>query len=379
MQSPRTASLPRLVILCLGWSASLAFGSACDTALLGDASGSGSASGTSLGELAGAAACPEFGAGNALGAKYSGKAELDAQIGAFVQAGSDLRMVAKRSDDKIADACLAIGRDIGVPAERMNPVDGSRAKGACGSVSAKIDQILAGGAKVRVVAEPPVCTADASFQAKCDGKCGAKVDPGKIVASCEPARLSGRCEGTCRGQCEGTCNGTCSGKCSKKDAQGRCVGRCEGTCEGSCSATCHARCDGEWKAPHCEADARAPKAQVDCQANCKASADMRASCSKPRIDVEASGNAKEVAALAASLRTNLPALVQTQMHLSQQVKGNVDALVRSGNALRGQLQGAGGKASACVAAAAAGIVEASGSVSVSVSVSAKVSASAGTR
>jgi hypothetical protein len=220
---------------------------------------------------------------------------------------------------------------------------------------------------------------NADFEAKCQAECKVEIDPGKIVAECEPAHLSGYCEGTCSGQCEGTCKGQCQGECTAKDAQGNCVGQCNGTCSGSCDATCHAKCEGTWKAPHCDVEIQRPKAEAECAASCKARADVKAACSKPRVDVQANAAAGDMAKLVATLRTNLPALINAQVRLGRQLRGDIKAMVDAGASLRGRLQGSGEHAVACVAAAANAMAEASLRVSVSVEVSASVSGSVGAK
>jgi hypothetical protein len=245
----------------------------------------------------------------------------------------------------------------------------------CKKVSAEIRTLLRAAGDFRLSYTPPKCRADASFAAKCEGECGAKVDPGQVVAQCEPARLSGTCKGECRGECSGVCEGQCDGQCSAKDAQGNCVGECSGTCRGSCDATCHAHCEGEWEAPRCEVDAKAPSAQAECRASCDASADVRAECTPPRVTATTKASDMKVQKLKLSLQRHLPALLEAQWRLTKEIGGDLQAVVRSGNRLRGQLSGAGAKASACVATALNAVAEASANVNVSVEASASVSGS----
>lgn len=325
-------------------------------------------------ELVSGAACPEFGNGNAIGVSFSGKAELDAQIGAFVQASADLRSATAKFKTNIAQSCIAIGKDLGMPDDQLAPGDDGVTK-PCQAVSAEIEATLAAAGDFQLAYTPPKCQADASFEAKCNGECGVEVDPGKIVAECEPARLSGHCKGECRGECSGICEGECQGECTAKDAEGRCVGECKGTCKGSCDATCHAECEGEWEAPRCEVDAQAPKAKAECQASCEASADVRASCTPPRVTATTAASDMKVQKLKLSLQRNLPKLLEAQWRLSKEIGADLKVVVQTGNRLRGEMQGAGAKAVACVSAAVNGVVEASASVNVSVQASASVSGS----
>lgn len=352
----------------------------CDPFAGGAAGGSGSGGGGGglLGGLSGLA-CPELsGGGNAMGAKFTAKATLNAKIGAFVQAAKDLGSVSARMDAEITGACQRMGKDLGVTPAEMQPKDGVAAStAACAAVSAKIKAALKGSIQLKATFTPPKCEVNASAHASCEGRCKVEVDPGEIVAQCSPAKLSGRCEGTCNGKCEGSCNGTCQGECTAKDAQGRCTGQCKGTCQGKCSATCHASCQGEWKAPKCEGHVTAPKVDADCKASCEASAKITAQCTKPSVNIEASAQAEAVGDVLATMRTNLPALITAQVKLGKEFAADVQTLVKIGGSLRGQLGDAGAKAIACVTAAGTAVASASVSVNVSIKASASVSGHAG--
>ncbi len=332
--------------------------------------------------IAGAAACPEWASGNAIGATFTDNAELNADVAVFVQAAADLRGLVNEIEGEVVAACRGIGANIGVSAEAMKPKDGvgGAMEGACNPVSARIDEILKASANVKldVGFTPPSCKVSADVSAQCAGQCKVEVTPAEIVAKCSPAELSGTCEGTCQGQCDGVCNGTCNGTCSAKDAQGNCVGSCDGTCNGTCEATCHAKCDGEWKAPRCETSVTGPSAKADCMAACQARADIKASCEPPAVtaSVDAAA-AAELKTLAASLRAHLPALINAQVRLGKQLAGDVKVLVKAGQHLKGELGDAGGKAVACVGAAVSGLADVSVKVNVSVKVSASVSGKVG--
>lgn len=333
---------------------------------------------SNLAGLAGGVACPALASGgDALAVQYTAKAELNAKVGAFVQAAKDLQRLAVQMDAEITGACRKIGADIGVAPAAMQPHDNlGPSQAACGAVSAKIQGLLKGGVKLQASYTPPKCEVDASAKARCSGRCEVDVDPGQIVASCTPAKLSGRCQGTCKGQCDGRCSGQCNGECAVKDAQGRCAGKCEGTCQGKCDATCHASCEGTWQAPKCEGKVTPPKVDADCKASCQASVKFAAQCSRPQLDIKTSAEAAALSKLVASLSANLPVLLAAQIKLSREVGGEIQTLVRLGGELRGKLQGSGEKAIACVTAAASAVASASISVNVSIKASASVSGAA---
>jgi hypothetical protein len=368
-------SITRLCLFSSAFALALVTGLACDVSMPSTLPTSTGA----VGKAAGAAACPELSSGNVLGATFTSDAKLNADIKAFVQASADIQRLADNSYAAVTKACAAIGRDLGVPAEQLQGDANDKVSKPCAAVGAKIDQIIKANAAVQVRYQPPRCQMDANFRAKCDAECGLEVDPGKVAASCEPAQLSGYCQGTCTGRCEGTCTGECQGECSAKDAQGRCVGECKGTCKGSCDATCHAKCEGTWKAPRCETEVQPGSAKAECAASCDSSAKVRASCQPPKLAIDGAAQAAAMQTLVASLRTNLPALIQAQVRLGQQLGGDIQAVVGASKRLQGRLDGAGNKAVACVSAAASGLVSATAKINVSVKASASVSAKAGAK
>ncbi len=353
-------------------------GGAANAQGTGSGSGGGGGAGGLLGALEGAA-CPELaGGGSALQGKFTGKAALNVKIGAFVQAARDLVSLSAQMDAEVTSACQRMGADLGVAPAQMQATEGIAAStAACNAVSAQIGAALKGGVTFKASYTPPKCQVNAAAHAGCQGHCKVEVEPAEIVAKCEPGKLSGQCKGTCKGACDGTCSGTCQGECTAKDAQGRCTGQCKGTCQGSCSATCHASCEGEWRAPKCEGHVNGPKVDADCKASCDASAKITAQCTKPALDLQASANAEALGKVVATLRANLPTLITAQFKIGKEVAGDVQTLVRIGGQLRGELEGAGGKAVACVSAAATAVASASVSVNVSFKASASVSGKAG--
>lgn len=328
----------------------------------------------------GRAACPQMSPNvDALSTQFSADARANVKVRAFVQAAKDVASVAEQIEITAAEACLRMGRDLGLSPEQMAPHEGSggRAKGACGAVGATIDAIFRQGVSVRVSATPPQCQADVQAEVRCKGGCEVEVDPGYVMANCQPGKISGYCQGRCTGQCEGRCNGTCNGQCSAQDAQGRCVGQCSGTCDGSCDATCHAQCQGQWQAPRCEAWVRPPQVDAECDASCRAHANVRASCTPAQVRVEVSQNVDIAARLAATLQANLPQLLHAQIALGQRLLHDVEVVVQVGQQLPSIVGQAGINALACIAAASEASVRASVSIKVSIQASASVSGRVG--
>lgn len=329
----------------------------------------------------GGAACPALmGSGDPMQMNFSANAKANAEVKAFVAATKDLMQVSMQMEAIATTACRNMGRDLGIPDQAMTPKKdepGAAAKAACGALSVQIDSILRQGIQVQVQASPPSCQADLQAKASCEGQCNVQVDPGQIVAQCEPAKLSGYCQGRCEGRCEGTCNGQCQGQCSAVDAQGRCVGQCNGTCSGQCNATCHAKCEGQWQAPKCEGYVQGPSASGECQASCNARASFRAQCTPGQVNVNVNQNAEMAMRLAATLRANLPALIQAQVGLGKRLLGDIKVVVDVGGRLPKVIGNAGMQAAACVAAAANASVQASVRVNVSIQASASVSGKVG--
>lgn len=326
------------------------------------------------------AACPEIRPDvNAIQTNYSPIAEANVKLRAFIQASKDLSAVAAQAEAEAAEACTRIGYDIGLQPNQMAAEQGpgGKAAGACDAVANAIDAILRSGLMVRVQATPPQCQATGEAYAQCAGTCQVQVDPGQIVARCEPARLSGYCQGQCGGQCEGTCSGQCNGQCSAVDAMGRCNGQCNGQCVGNCSATCHAYCNGTWQAPKCEGYVQGPSADAQCDASCRAHASFRASCAPGAVNVQTSANTEMAARLTASLQRNLPLLIHAEYALGKRIYGDAEMLAKVGAELPNSLGQAGAHAFACAAAGANASGQAMASLRVSVSVSAKVSGRVG--
>ena len=323
------------------------------------------------------AACPQMtGSMDPLDAHYSASAHADTELKAFVAATRDLIDASMQIETETMQACQRMGLDLGIDESAMRPSTdepGAQAQAACAALAQRIDAILRAGAGVRVSVAPPACSADLQGKARCSGACTAEVDPGEIVARCEPGKLAGQCVGTCGGGCEGTCQGECEGQCSARDASGKCAGHCSGTCHGSCDATCHARCEGQWQAPRCEGHVRAPSADAQCEASCNARAEIRAQCTPARVTVQASRSTADVARLGATLQANLPLLFHAERALGVRLTGSAETLARIGGELPNVLGDAGEEAMACTAAAADATLAASARIRVSVQASASIS------
>jgi hypothetical protein len=338
-----------------------------------------SCNGAGFGGLEGAA-CPALGSGDPMTMNFSADVKANGEVRAFVAATKDLMQASMQMEALATTACKNMGRDLGIADQAMAPPNddpGASAQAACGALSAKIDTILRSGISVQVQASPPQCQADFQAKAQCDAQCNVQVDPGQIVAQCEPGRLSGYCQGRCEGTCEGRCQGTCQGQCSAVDAQGQCNGACNGTCSGGCDATCHAKCEGQWQAPKCEGSVQGPSASGDCSANCSARASLRAQCTPGQVNVNVNANAEVAMRLAATLRANLPYLIEAEFGLGKRVLGDVKVVVDIGGRLPNVIGQAGAQAVACVAAAAHASVQASARINVSVQASANVTGKVG--
>jgi hypothetical protein len=326
------------------------------------------------------AACPELGgSADALRAQYSANARANGKVRAFVQAAKDLGGVSLQIEAEAAEACQRMGFDLGISPQEMAARNepGGRASGACAALSARIDALFQQGISIRASATPPRCEASASASATCQGACDVDVDPGEIVARCDPARLSGYCQGQCSGQCDGRCGGACNGNCSARNAKGECAGQCSGQCDGTCDASCHASCRGTWQAPRCEGYVRPPSADAECNASCRAHASVNASCSPAVVNVQVSQNAQMAARLAATMQANLPELLHAELALGKRLLADAQVVGEVGAQLPRIIGDAGAHAVACVAAATDVSARASVSIRVSVQASASVSGKVG--
>ncbi|NVB77209.1 MAG: hypothetical protein HOV81_02335 [Kofleriaceae bacterium] len=275
---------------------------------------------------------------------------------AFLVASAELDRSSFELENSVRDACAKMARELGV-----SPDGDTRT--VCTRAKQELDANLQVSVKTekRLVTKytPPVCKTDidftAGFAAECEAKASADIDV------------------SCSGRCGGTCNGTCDGQCAGGATGGQCNGQCNGTCRGDC----HGSCEGY--------------ADVDASAECKASAEIRATthttCTPAKTeivqqDVTVVDATKWNKAMAA-INVGLPELLTASKKLELTAKAVVlwvqtgASLVRASGELAGEL----GAKGACVGAQIAGVVAATANIQaridVSIEVSASVSASAG--
>jgi len=322
------------------------------------------------------ASCPALNAPDPLTVHVSSNAVADGKVRTFVASAKDLVNVSLQMESEVLDACRRMANDLAINPAEMAPRDsnqpGANAQAACAAVSSRIDALMRQGAQVQVQVVPPQCQANLQAKAYCDGACTMALDAGRIVADCEPARLSGFCSGTCQGQCDANCRGACVGQCQGSIYNGQCQGHCEGVCRGSCDGTCHAYCHGNWQSPQCQGYVQPPHADAECNASCNAQADFRGYCTVPQVYVRANQNLEATLRLAQTLQVNLPELIHAELALGRRLTANGRVLVNVGSQLPSVLGDAGAQAFACVAAASTGVAAASMRIDVSIQASASV-------
>jgi hypothetical protein len=246
------------------------------------------------------------------------------------------------------------------------------------------------------------CEGTATVAAECQGTCEAECT-GTCSGACS-GTITGGCTGMCTGTCDGmatpaggmaNCAGKCEGKCTQPAASATCTGKCEASCKGKCNGNCKLEananikcgamvsckggCTTTYTAPKCRAELTPPKCSGDatCQASCSGRAEVNAKCTKPSVKVVYSGSTDDLVKLKTALETHLPGIwlaAKTQGDLALKAAEKVAA---TGKVAVSGIGSAGGKALACMTAAAQASASASVSVSVNVQASASVSGSAG--
>jgi hypothetical protein len=332
----------------------------------------------------------DFQVGGTITADIGGGAQ--AQIA--VQAIADLAGVASVMIDDLTVACRNIAQDLDAPKDKQDAAEAKtdkrdKVKAWCELAVGQIGSFK-GSAKLTINVQPPVCEANISAKASCQGSCSAegscdiKANPptceggslevackGECTAkagatlkcegscsaecsgSCEASggvECAGKCDGTCEAsggtndgiQADGTCKGTCKGTCEVTAPGATCSGSCKGECKGSCTGTAEAsvKCDGECKADYeplkCTGGELKGGCQVDakCEANCDASVKAKAECKPPSVAIEFQGAADaKLNKLKATLEANLgfiygaEAKVKALVDISGTLSGNVDGLV----------------------------------------------------
>jgi hypothetical protein len=327
------------------------------------------------------AACPALNSPDPLMVRISNNAVADGKVRTFTASAKDLVSISMQMESEVLDACRRMAYDLAINPAEMTPRNpeqpGAAAAAACAAVSARIDWILHQGVMVQVQVSPPQCQANLQAKAHCDGACTATLDPGRIIAECEPAQLSGFCTGTCHGQCDANCRGQCIGQCQGPIYNGQCMDRCDGICNGSCNGVCHAHCQGSWQAPQCQGYVQPPSADAECNASCSAQADFRGSCTPPQVFVRTNQNVEASMRLVQTLQANLPELIHAEVALGRRLGGQARVLVSVGSQLPQVIGNAGAEAVACVAAASSATVTASMRIDVSVQASASVTGKVG--
>lgn len=348
----------------------------------------------------------------------AGNCEIQATIDALGTAAGQLTTTADAMRLSLATACAKIAGDT----PPTNPTD-DQVTSECQAASTAITAGLQGGVTLSVV--PGECHVNAQAQLGCEASCtgNASCTPGDVTVRCQPGDLSvectgqctgtltcegsasasvacdGKCDASCTGTCSGTCNGTCSGTCTVTNADGSCAGTCNGTCTGTCSATCNGTCSGscvydanasvtcnatarcqgtcsvQGTAPQCNGDLKPPSCQVDadCEAGCKGQANLDAQCTPPQIVFNGSVDAT----FAATLKENLPAILEVKSQLELAATSVQGIATGAGNVLANASAGCAA-AIANVRGQLEGVAQASATINVSVQASASVSTSAGT-
>jgi len=327
------------------------------------------------------ATCPALSAPDPLRVRVSNDAVADGKVRTFLAAAKDFVNVSVQTESEVIDACRRMAYDLAIDPATLQPSNpkepGAGARAACAAVRARIDALLQQGVQIRAHVVLPQCQANPQVKAYCDGACTLAMDPARIVAECEPARLSGFCNGTCRGQCDANCLGQCVGQCQGNVYNGQCQGHCEGVCSGTCDGTCHAYCQGTWQAPQCQGYVQPPHADAECDASCNAQAEMRGYCTAPQVYVNAAQNLEATLRLAQTLQTNLPELVHAEFALGRRVAGTARVLVTVGSQLPNAIGDAGSEALGCVAAASTALASASMRLEVSIQASASITGRVG--
>jgi hypothetical protein len=122
---------------------------------------------------------------------------------------------------------------------------------------------------------------------------------------------------------------------------------------------------------------RPPSADAECNASCRAHANVNASCSPAVVRVAVSQNAQLAARLAATMQANMPLLLHAEVALGRRLLADADVVAQVGAALPRIVGQAGAHALACVGAATDVSARATMSIRVSVQASASVSGRVG--
>jgi hypothetical protein len=304
-----------------------------------------------------------------------------AAYAAFAQAMGDYVAASTRMLDDVTGACRNLALDFG-GTESDPTVRGRTGEEAsfawCNLAVKKLQSAfsdtlqVAGRMSVRFSA--PDCFVDAAIVARCENTCAvdSNCQEKGVEDRCQKSELVGLCSGKCTGEClgsvlvpagcegkcdeecEGTCLGDCHGMCDGNlqpagRCKGTCLGVCEGFCKGRCTGQCHyaktaagkcdTQCMGGCSVPlrgmKCAADLGPPTCpgNADCDANCRAIGQVRASCTAPSVVVmmtEDIFNDTVVAGYIRSLELNLPKLYNALQGRGPTLEADGRAAVEAG-------------------------------------------------
>ena len=353
--------------------------------------------------------CKDFKVGADLSAvDWEIEGEGKATFSAFMQATADFAGTATAAVADVGSACQAIAVDLGADPRGVKQTDqAARTTAWCNLAVERINMVL--GGKITVVAQPPSCSFNASVQANCEAKCtvdaSCEAELGNIELRCDPGEISGKCRAECTGTCEGsanlavtcdgvckgTCEGTCAGNCSVKGANGDCRGSCDAACKGSCRGSCDVdakakvACEGDCTggcsatlvAPKCKGELKPPSAKcqgsAECAGSCRASANAKAECTEPSVEVRFSGTSSVDTDLAiASLRMNLPKIVAAARGKVTLLAANAEELVSVTGSFAGNAKDLSVKAGLCAIPAGEALAQAGTNLKATVTASASV-------
>ena len=300
----------------------------------------------------------------------------DANFNGFMTATASLSGTVQAMINDIAGSCKAIAVDLGADENAVIDTDPAVAvKAWCDLAVTQMTATFGADLKasIKIVAQAPVCTVNASAQANCEASCDVNISAdceaqlGDVKARCEPGELAVKCEGgcsgscqgsanlavKCEGKCEGTCEGSCEGSCEgdtdqgagcKGDCTGKCGGECRGTCQVEananveCSGECKGECSGTASAPKCQGQVTPPSgecsasAEGDCSANCSASAQASAECKPPSLEIIYTGSGQVSAQALGTLKLNLPKIFLVGQRAAD-LQANIGAIFNFGTHL----------------------------------------------
>lgn len=362
--------------------------------------------------------CNEFQAGKDVPANLN----VDPTVRVFMQAASDFAKVADNVESSVLTACANIAKDLGGTdswsqlGEIKAKISNSQGTGACDVAGQKIEDILVNvgtvDTHIALTVSRGECHVDFDEQARCDADCSvnAACDPGTVETRCEPGSLSVVCDASCAagafcmgkpdkpancmGVCESTCTGECKGLCIHPDGRavenepncmGKCASSCNGTCQGRCkidqpvscgaSVHCSGGCTSTFTDPVCTSEFKPPNCELnaECHAACSAKVAANAKCDPPTVDVFVDVESKpELKPLVATLKTNLPPLIDAAETQGKLALDAAHRLGDSGQAISTKIENLNGKSLACLGESSTAVGEAVGRFDITVQASVRV-------